>query len=211
MPFNRETPGFDPTTEQPEAKRPAEPTLADAKKYLVEHLHEPGLEDAHLVLKWGPAEALPYFETRCDDLRNAGSTDLYRVRELTHVIDKETRSGGFKTDEHGVALLLMDFAGEKFRVAPKTDSLEYQEARAEHDAILTDVRNFERFGTIEPVLGLVEKAVAALNDKIEAKSKEPNKNPKDERARLNALRGLAEERKKYRRARTFLMDKYFQK
>jgi hypothetical protein len=212
MSFNREMPGFDPSMEQPESERRTELTLTDAKKYLTEHLHEPGFEDAHLVLNWQPIDALPYFETHCETLREAGSPDLYKARELTRVLDRETHSGGhIAFDKEGVSLLLMDGATEKFRSAPKGDSLEIQEASAEYEEDLAEIRTYIKMDTIEPVLGLVEEHIALLNKQIDNKSREPNKNRRNEREHSDDVKALEETRKKYRRARIFLMNQYFPK
>jgi|GEM_PF-2793921 len=196
----------------------AEPTrrdvsLADARQYIVDHRNETAFKDDQMVVKWNPIDALPSFETHCNALRASGSPELYRARELTHLIDKETHSGGHAnkmTDLTEITLLLAPDIGKRYDDVPFADSLEKLEAGVARDNELAILKDYEAHSnTIEPILGLIEDRVAWINYQIERENRTPNKDARDERAKRNKIKTLEENRKKFRRARIFLLDQYF--
>jgi hypothetical protein len=200
-----------PEFEQTEPAR-RELTLADAKRYIIEHRDEPAFKDDQMVVEWRPIDALPSFETHCNALRASGSPELYRARELTNLIDRETHSGGHAkmTEPTEITLLLAPDIGKRFDDVPFADSLEKLEARVARDSELATLRDYEAHpDAIEPILGLIEDRVAWIDHEIERENRTPNKDARDERAKRNKIKTLEENRKKFRRARIFLLDQYF--
>lgn len=187
-------------------------TLADARQYIVDHRDAEAFKNDQSVVDWKPIDALPSFETHCNALRAAGSPELYRARELTHLIDKATYSGGnLKIKEPTeITLLLAPEIGRRYDIVPVADSLDKLEASVTRDNELGILREYEAHpDSIEPVLGLIEDRVAWINYEIERESRTPNKDPRDEKARRGKIKALEENRKHFRRARIFLLDQYF--
>jgi len=204
-----ETIRFIQETERAEPKPRA--TLADARQYIIDHLHEPEFKNDQLVLKWTPIDALPSFEMYCNALRANGSPELYRARELTHVIDVETGSGGWPMkDPMEIYTLLAPDIGKRYDDVPRTESLDKLEAGVTRDHELRILNEYEAHPTmIEPILSLIEGRVAWIDHEIEREDRTTDKDPRDERDRRRKIKTLELNRKKFRRARTFLLNQYF--
>ncbi len=199
---------------------PPEDPVDGVKKYVATHREEPEFAATEKTPFWSLEDALPAFETYCNRLRAEGSIELRRSRELTLVLDKATYSGGHAkiTEPHEITALLLPDIAERFKEAPYQDSREKLEAevqRAEEMKALNDFEAASRKpqtmgpGEIEPVLALLEGRVAWLDYEIDRESRTPNKNPRDERNRRAAIKELENKRKGFRRARIYLLDKYF--
>ena len=188
-------------------------SIGDVDQYIADHQHEDEWKDAPRGREWGLINVLPNFETHCNALRASGSPELYRARELTHLIDKETHSGGHAnkmTDLTEITLLLAPDIGKRYDDVPFADSLEKLEAGVARDNELAILKDYEAHSnTIEPILGLIEDRVAWINYQIERENRTPNKDARDERAKRNKIKVLEENRKTFRRARIFLLDQYF--
>ncbi len=199
-----------PESAYSETRTTAPVTVADVRRYAVEHSQDLAFKAEMAAGIWELANILPSFETQCDILNRQGSPELRRVRELTYFLDQQTRTaGGGRMDELEVTKLIAHEAGERFRQAPKSDSIESAEAEAEYKQYFDAINAYATGLGIEPILSLVESNIAEINYAIERESRRPNKNSADERKRRAEIKEMEAERKPFRRARAFLLEQYF--